>query len=256
MIRAAAALAVLLATCAGARQVAADPVLEPLDLYSGRTVVSGMGEPNREAGTEACLVDVLVKVSGDVSLAADPRVPGLAREASRQVVGYRYRDRLEGRPIHDEQGTYDRPHYLTVSFDPEAVRRDLEQLGRQPWTGPRPTVVVALSVRGRKGSFRLASDEDIDVSADMRAALAAAGEKLGLPVTVPPAAAQQDPAGSVRLAGELVWSDEALGWIARWEVRHAGQDARWSVRGVNFDEAFRVGLRGVAQVLSGHGPPP
>ncbi|TIW55589.1 MAG: DUF2066 domain-containing protein, partial [Mesorhizobium sp.] len=34
-----------------------------------------------------------------------------------------------------------------------------------------------------------------------------------------------------------------------------GKTYRWQVRGVSFDEAFRVAMRGAAQVLSGNGQP-
>jgi uncharacterized protein len=34
-----------------------------------------------------------------------------------------------------------------------------------------------------------------------------------------------------------------------------GQTRRWQVRGVTFDEAFRRGTGGAAQVLSGNGDP-
>jgi hypothetical protein len=58
----------------------------------------------------------------------------------------------------------------------------------------------------------------------------------------------------VALAGRLVWSDAALGWIAEWRLATADRMHRWRIRGVSFDDAFRSGLRGAAQVLSGHGP--
>ena len=33
------------------------------------------------------------------------------------VEAFRYRDRMEGIPIHDEQGSHDRPHDLTTIFE-------------------------------------------------------------------------------------------------------------------------------------------
>jgi hypothetical protein len=202
-------------------------------------------------------VDVLVKVSGDPSIATDPRLEIVARDAGSAAVDLRYRDRLEGRPVHDDQGTYDRPHILTVTFDPEAIRRDLAVLGREPWLPPRPLVVAWVDVAGRNGSFRLARDDDVAGSTEMREALSAAAETLGLTVTLPrrSESAPQPEADRVVLAGELRWSDDAMGWVARWQLTGIQAQASWSVRGVNFDEAFRVGIRGSAQVLSGHGQP-
>ncbi|TIT43144.1 MAG: DUF2066 domain-containing protein, partial [Mesorhizobium sp.] len=34
-----------------------------------------------------------------------------------------------------------------------------------------------------------------------------------------------------------------------------GKTYSWQVRGVSFDEAFRVAMRGAAQILSGNGQP-
>jgi hypothetical protein len=61
--------------------------------------------------------------------------------------------------------------------------------------------------------------------------------------------------GDQALAGSLVWSDEALGWIAEWRLASGGKLYRWKVSGVGFDDAFRNALRGAAQVLSGNGAP-
>lgn len=250
---------------------AAEPVLPPLGLYSGRTVVSGQGEENRKAGASACLIDVLVKVSGDPTVATDPRVLALAGQAIEVAQDFNYRDRLEGRPLHDEQGSYDRPHHLTVTFDPERIGSLLRSVGRVPWVGERPRILAVIDIRGRKASFRLVSDEDIDVSADMRAALAAAGERFGLMVGVPGRAewtkvgagrgagselsVDSDRAFGATPHGHLIWSDAAMGWIAQWTTTWDGRTHAWSERGVNFDEAFRQGLSGMARVASGQAMP-
>jgi len=123
----------------------------------------------------------------------------------------------------------------------------------------------------------LSRDNDEDRSADMREAFDAASEKIAVPIVLPgrtdlaaagltvatlpaaaPAALQSIAAasgGDVALAGSMVWSDEAFGWIATWRFGHRDRVSTWQVRGVNFDKAFRNGLRGVAQVLSGNGEP-
>ena len=61
--------------------------------------------------------------------------------------------------------------------------------------------------------------------------------------------------GGRALAGSLTFSVEAEGWIAEWRFADQGESYAWQRHGVSFDEAFRSGLRGVAQVLSGNGPP-
>jgi hypothetical protein len=61
--------------------------------------------------------------------------------------------------------------------------------------------------------------------------------------------------GDLALAGSIVWSDADLGWVADWRLAPAGETHRWQVRGVSFDEAFRVAMRGAVKILSGNGPP-
>jgi len=122
------------------------------DLYTTRAVVTGKDERNRALGFRLCFEDVLVKVSGDASIVSDRRFEGLAAGAGQFVSTYSYRDRFEGRPVHDEQGTYDRPHFLTCRFDPQKIDGVLQTLGRKPWLGHRPRLVMLLTVHGRTNS--------------------------------------------------------------------------------------------------------
>jgi len=243
------------------------------DLYRTQAVVSGQGEANRGIGMAQCLEDVLVKVSGDPRLIGDPKVGALTRQAAGFVTRFQYRDRMSGIPMHDEQGSYDRPHDLTVDFDAAKIDAALRSLGRQPWLSPRPHIVVFLAVNGRKEKFTLTSDSD----PDMLSSLAAAAERVELPLVLATNAqlarqgwnvetlprsdlsnlddAAKVAGGDLALAGTLTWSDTALGWIADWRMRSNEKDYRWQIRGVGFDDAFRNGMRGAAQILSGHGQP-
>lgn len=245
-----------------------------LGLYQARAIVTGTGEATRRPGLAQCFIDVLVKASGDARLAQDPQAAALASDAGDYVSTIAYQDRLAHLPVHDEQGTHDRPYDLTATFDPGKTDAALRRLGREPWTAERPRVVVFLAVRNPAQTFILASDGE--GGAGMQDALAEAAERAGLPIRLPSrealaqamvtsetlagadpknlaAAAAKE--GGVPLVGSLVWSDEALGWIAEWRVASGGKEYRWGIRGVSFDAAFRSGLLGAAQVLSGHGQP-
>src|SRR6266480_2439968 len=101
------------------------------DIYTTRVVVTGKDERNRPLGFKLCFEDVLVKVSGDASIASDHRFGTLAANAGQYVSAFSYRDLLEGKPVHDEQGTYDRPHFLTCRFDPQKIDSVLKTLGRK-----------------------------------------------------------------------------------------------------------------------------
>ena len=245
------------------------------DVYTTRAVVTGADERNRPLGFKLCFEDVLVKASGDASIPSDHRFESLAASAGQYVSTFSYRDRLEGRPVHDEQGTYDRPHILTCQFDPHKIDSVLKTLGRRPWLGHRPPLVMVLIVHGRANSGILSSDGAFDP--DMREALANAAQRYGLTVHLPNIATLQsnqiriDKAAAIPgdrllrvaklsdselpLVGDLRWSDASLGWVATWSLRANGRRFRWSVGGVNYDEAFRNAARGAARVLSGNGGP-
>ncbi|RUU74867.1 DUF2066 domain-containing protein, partial [Mesorhizobium sp. M7A.T.Ca.TU.009.01.1.2] len=77
------------------------------DLYNSQTIVNGKYEKNRQSGFKRCLDAVLVRVSGDQRLPAKPEMTALRDKAGSFVAGFRYRDRMEGIPNHDDQGTYD-----------------------------------------------------------------------------------------------------------------------------------------------------
>jgi hypothetical protein len=245
------------------------------DLYATRAVVTGSDERNRTLGFELCFEDVLVKVSGNISILNDSRVKRLAAGAGQYVSTFSYRDRLEGKPVHDEQGTYDRPFFLTCHFDRQKIDGVLKALGSKPWVGHRPRLAMLVAVRGPTKSGVLASDGAFDP--DMREALANAARRYGLAVNLPSIATLQsnridlDTAATTEddrlskvaassdselpLVGSLRWSDAAPGWVAVWRLKANGRHYRWTVSGVNYDEAFRNAIRGAARALSGNGGP-
>jgi len=272
---------VMSACAASAAEAAGDtaamPAAQTDSLYRSIVVVTGTEERNRIAGFAQCLGDVLVKLTGDQTTLKDRRFPGIAAKAGTFVQSFSYRDRLEGKPYHDEQGTHDRPHDLTVTFDHAKIDALARSLGREPWLGPRPRVVVFLGVENMRAKFMLASDSIADRSDDMRAAFTAASEKAAIPLAFPmltqleahgwtakslPGAAladaraiAHDNGGDVAVIGSIVFSEQALGWVARWRMEDHGKAYVWGARGVNFDAAFRDALFGAAQILSGHGKP-
>src|SRR4029453_13748260 len=148
-------------------------------------------------------------------------------------------------------------------------------LGRTPWVGHRPRLVMVVAVHGRKSNGILSSDGDFDP--DMREALENAARRYGLTVHLPSVATPESNRISLDIAaiaptdrwlraaglsdselpivGDLRWSDAALGWVATWRLEASGRDYRWSVSGVNYDEAFRNAVRGAARVLSSNGKP-
>jgi hypothetical protein len=269
-MKARAAIAVLIALVCGAWEPVKPWPIE--DIYTTRTIVTGKDERNRPLGFRLCFEDVLVKASGDYRLAGDKRVPKLAARAADYITQFTYRDRLEGKPLGDEQGTYDRPHYLTCKFNVDKIDAILKKLGRKPWTGKRPKLVMLIAVHGLKKHGILTSDGPLDP--DMRESLEAAAIRYGMTVELPSAATLQQLKNGEKLSGDLErwfasasnadlvvygnldFSEVATGWIAHWRFENGDTFASWTVKGVNYDAAFRNAVQGVMLTLSGNGMPP
>lgn len=249
---------------------------QPTDFYTARTIVTGTDMRDRPTGFGICLDDVLVKITGDQRLLQDPAVKAMGPIAGDLVEHYEYFDRMSSLPVHDEQGTNDRPYYLTCVFDPVKVDGVVAKLGHKPWAGMRPPLTLILAVHGFGKAGILTTDGDF--YPDMPIALNYAAERYGMNVSLPSTWAlaankvgvdslngapsdalnriAQRSGGALALTGTLDWSDADHGWIGHWTLDDGhGQRHQWQVRGVNFDEAFRNAVRGAAQILSGNGAP-
>ncbi|HVY20530.1 MAG TPA: DUF2066 domain-containing protein [Bauldia sp.] len=236
----------------------------PQTLYQSMYVVSGKAPERRPVGFQEALRRLMVKVSGDRRLATDPVVEAMIARAADYVVDFSYLDLKEGIKLSDEQGSYDRPHYLTVTFDKAKIDAALAELHRKVWAD-RPNLVVYLAVdKQPKPAFVPDATNPRDDA--MRISLGNASLLYSVPATFPSpdAAAKFNPAdastaaagtGELPLTGTLNWSDADLGWVADWTVVHDGKPVHWQIRGISFDDAFREGLSGAALVLSGNGTP-
>lgn len=263
-------IAVLLCVTTGAAQA-----VNISELYQTQAVVTGTGEANRQLGFESCFRTVLVKVSGDQRVVENPAAKVALPTAGSFIADFRYRDRMEDVPIHDEQGTHDRPHDLTCVFDHARIDDFLRKLGSRPWLEERPRLVIFIAVRSAGKAFMLSRD-GIE-GPYMRDALNAAAETLAIRVALPDAAtlskdaltAETLPAasssdldaianrydGAAALAGSLVWSDADLGWVADWRLSNGKTEHRWQIRGVSFDDAFRNAMAGSLQIYPGNDAP-
>ena len=262
-------MAAALTWCAGTMAAAG------ADLYRAKVTVTGQGEANRVLGFAACLEDVLIKVSGALKLSGDPRLAAYKSKAKGFVTAFSYRDQFFGKPIRDEQGTRDRPYDLTVEFEENKIDDLLRALGLKPWLSHRPRLAVFVEMeQGARNYIVTADGTQSDLQRD---ALLAAADKRGMDIVLPGTAAlaksnitgaelrtapfpalapiATEQGGEVVLVGRLVWDDRDLGWATQWQMDWRGQTHRWQIRGVTFDETFRRGIGGAAQVLSGNGDP-
>ena len=263
--------------CPGAARAVVRIVLASAgaDLYRAQAIVTGQGEANRITGFASCLEDVLIKVSGAQKLAGDRRLAAYKSNAKSFVRAFSYHDQFSGKPHRDEQGTRDRPYDLTVDFEEEKIDDILRAFALKPWLSHRPRLAVFVEMKqGAKNYIVTADGAQSDLQRD---ALLAAADRRGMGIVLPSAAAlaksnlnganlrtvpsstlapvAAEQGGEVALVGQLVWDDRKLGWATQWQMDWNGRTHRWRVRGVTFDEAFRRGIGGAAQVLSGNGDP-
>lgn len=241
------------------------------ELYRAQAIVTGTGEANRIGGFASCLEDVLVKISGQLRLAGDPRLDRYKAEAAKLVRDFSYRDEKGGKPKNDEQGTRDRSFVLTTEFDATGVNGVLAELGVKPWLSHRP--VLAVFVQMQNGARQYQVTADSKETELQRAALGAAAAKRGMLVVLPDAAeltgiaAKGEALGGVSparlaevasrrgaeavLVARLVWDDQELRWTSEWQIDWQGRSQRWQAAAVTFDEAFRQGIGAAAQIIVG-----
>ena len=248
---------------------------EAADLYRAQAIVTGQGEANRIIGFASCLEDVLIKVSGAQKLAGDRRLAAYKSKAKGFVRAFSYHDQMSGTPTRDEQGTRDRPYDLIVDFDEKKIDDILKALGLKPWLSRRP--VLGVFVEMQQGLKKYMVTDDADQTELQRESLLEAAGKRGMTIVLPSVAAlaklsingvelrtmtsstlasvvaQQG--GEIALVGRLVWVDRELGWATQWQMDWQSRTHRWQVRGVTFDEAFRRGIGGAAQILSNNDDP-
>jgi len=244
-------------------------------LYRVAAIVTGQGDANRIIGFAACFQDVLIKVSGALKLEGDPRLSAYKSNSADFVSSYSYHDQMSGTPKRDEQGTRDRPYDLIVDFDDKKINDVLNSLGVKPWLSRRP--ILGVFVEMEQGSRQYIATSDGKQSDLQRDSLLAAALKRGMMIVLPDvealakaninaaellttpsstlAALASELGGEVALVGRLKWEDSELGWATEWRMDWNGRTHRWQLRGVTFDEAFRRGIGGAAQILSGNGDP-
>jgi uncharacterized protein len=248
---------------------------EAADLYRAQAIVTGQGEANRVIGFASCLEDVLIKVSGAQKLAGDRRLAAYKSKAKGFVRAFSYHDQMSGTPTRDEQGTRDRPYDLIVDFDEKKIDDILKALGLKPWLSGRP--VLGVFVEMQQGLKKHMVTADADQTELQRESLLEAAGKRGMTIVLPSVAAlaklsingvelrtmtsstlasvAAQQGGEIALVGRLVWVDRELGWATQWQMDWQSRTHRWQVRGVTFDEAFRRGIGGAAQILSNNNDP-
>ena len=258
---------IILAAGALAPHLAAaqSPPAQPDDLYKAETIVTGTGESERMRGFRIGVEDVLVKLTGDVSLQGTAAAGNVADAAAGLVADFTYEDRMKDIPIHDEQGTRDRPHFLRMRFDTAKFDAALQQAGLKKWTGERPTLAVWIGISEPRGKYVLAREGD---GYGQREVLKDASKKRAIPIVLPPEnqaavsydaiakgdmpvlrQASKELGGNAILYGLLDFDGEAH-WNTHWAVAGDRVNSSWKMEGVTFDAALKGAIDHVAAAYS------
>jgi hypothetical protein len=257
--------AVLMLALSGPAMAAPDAVHDYR--YSAQTIVTGTVEPERTRGFREGLADVFVKLTGDIRLASDPRLAPYLRDPHPLVEHFEYEDRMKGIPVHDEQGTRERPHYLRMRFKPAAMDAALKELGLRKWSMARPPIALWLGVRRARDSYVLQGTGPEGY--EQRLVVAETAARRGLPVVLPGPAERRrarvtvdaiadpetlwraSPDAAALLSGVLALTPDGY-WDIAWRFEGNGVTRTWAMRRVTFDTAIREGLERSALILSGN----
>lgn len=159
-------------------------------LYSARVEVAGKGEEARAEGFRTALEEVLVRVSGNAGVIANPELESVLENAARYVQQYRYEalpepepgaadagaeaDREsdagaetgtpgagpEAGPDGDDEAPAPPTHRLAVSFAGSLIERALSERGVVVWGEQRPEVLVWLAVDDGRERYLVGADGD------------------------------------------------------------------------------------------------
>lgn len=265
MVRSILAVVILMLSVLSARAA------EVKGLYSAQTVVTGTVEPERTRGFRVGLTDVVVKLTGDPRLADGKRIAPLLEDPHALVAHFEYEDRMKGIPVHDEQGTRERPYYLRMRFKPKAIDAALAALGLTKWAADRPVLAVWLGVRTALQPYVLRADGPNGYG--QRLVIRETASRRGLPVRLPPTGADAATAVTVDdiadanleklwqrsgdadalLAGVLSITADGY-WDITWRLARQVGGRTWTLRRVSFDTALKDGLDTAVLVLSDNLP--
>lgn len=226
-------LSTLLLACLAVPAAYADVVA----IYEADAPILSLDARDREQAVRNAFRRVLVKASGDTTIASAPEVDSLLAAASTHVLGEEARQVITTNAL----GQPEPRQVLRVRFDPEVIRRTLGELGRPLWPEQRPAMMVWLVVDD-------GTRKQVASSAQVQAlgALTQRADERGLRIQLP----AMDGVDQGRVDGVTLWDaplKTVVGASGRYNIqvsllirlRRAGTE--WSARyaliqGAQFEE--------------------
>ncbi len=232
--------------------------IEVKNLYDVEIPVTSRESTERIQAFRQALASVLIRITGNNAIATKREVASLFKNPDRYVQQYRYV--VTGEDVS--------PLLLLVSFEGEALERDLTKVGQPIWGKERPAVLLWLAVQERRSRYLLGeghSDQQSMESIQMTA------EQRGVPLMFPLLDLQDRNQVSVAdIIGEfddrirqasgryspdtiVIARATALNdgfWRAHWRMYFGDQSTEWISQGTQITDALVEGVNQLATELS------
>lgn len=239
------------------------------DFYKTDVPVASQSAADRGAAFQQAMSQILVKITGSTVIMQMPGAEEFARQAARYVRQFRYTEQPppsgQSRPASPDADS--KLFIISVTFNGEALERDLLEAGLPVWNADRQPVLVLAGVQERNQRFILAAGTEHPVKQALEQAAAVRGVPLIFPLMDQKERGQVDFADirggfsenllqlAKRYNAPLVLegyaeSDAAGDWSARWAVHRDNVSSRWNENYVGLAEAAQSGVGGVADILA------
>ena len=147
-------------------------------LYQAKVPVISQTRDERLDVYSAALAQVVIKLSGDLSVPALPELSGFMKRANTLVQQFHYQELPPGSEALIEEG-YKR--LLVVSFDGDAVSQALIESNVPLWGRTRPEVLLWLAIEDREARYLLASNASVELESQLNDL----AYQRGLPLILP-----------------------------------------------------------------------
>lgn len=228
------------------------------NLYSASVAISSETKPARTEAIQQAFRQVLIKVSGNPSIATASVIIKHVKEANNYLQAYTF----QSLPIGKQTKLF-----LTATFNEKAINDLLLQGAQSVWGINRPLTLVWLVIQQPQEGTQISP-----VGSDNQAAqvLQAQANNVGLPIMFPildltdiealsgtdllqtnilkimQASARYNT--DAILAGRV--SQTALGWQANWLLLNNGKETTWTSQGKSLIPVLGLGVSLSAQVLA------
>lgn len=243
------------------------PAAQVKGLYAIEVPVAGQETDQRNEAISRAFGLMLVKVTGNRSMAGRPELADAIRKAPRYVQQYQYRLQPDAAPVDSVEPPAEPPRLLKVTFDRNAVERLLREKHLSVWDGNRPNGMIwlGLDVNGQR---RLGlPDADVEVYQALSSVSGSRGIALIYPLMdledqagVQVADLWGDFESNLRRAsrrytpdlivnGRLVAVTDTL-WRAQWSFYLGEQVVRWSDEARDAGALAAQGAERIADLLA------